>query len=124
MKHFSQQSFKHAVFFLLSVTVKQTKRAQHMNRTEALIRQPYYIVQYSIACCLLDCFDGAFDRARTVRMAEAGGDGALRVGDGRQVLEARFVMAADVLALAGDPGEEVRQGGSAVVVVVVAAPGA
>jgi len=65
-------------------------------------------------------------------MAEAGGHGALRVADGRQVLEA-LVVVATVLALAGDGGDlggvpgggEVRRhGGSIVVVVVVATPGA
>lgn len=67
---------------------------------------------------LINCLMG-FDCAHTVRMAEAGGDGALRVADGRQVLEAR-VLLATVLALGGDggdrrdlgvPGGEVRHGG-------------
>lgn len=64
-------------------------------------------------------------------MAEAGGDDALRVADGRQVLEALVVLAT-VLALAGDAGDsrdrrelgflggEVRRGGSVGIVVVAA----
>jgi len=51
-----------------------------------------------------------FDCAHTVRMAEAGGHGALRVADGRQVLEAR-VLLATVLALGGDGGDVGVPGG-------------
>ena len=66
---------------------------------------------------LLINFLMGFDCAHTVRMAEAGGHGALRVADCRQVLEAR-VLLATVLALGGDgedvgdvSGGEVRHGG-------------